>query len=339
MNKLKLGLFGVGHLGKIHLNCIQQTGLFEVTGIFDPDDEMAEKVCKEHKIKRYLDKEALISVVDVVDIVTPTLSHYEIAKRCIFHKKHFFVEKPLTYSLAEAEELIDLMQGAHIKAQVGHVERFNPAFLSLPTEPLNPMFIEAHRLSNFNPRGTDVSVVLDLMIHDLDIILTIVDSPILNINAVGVSVLSNTDDICNARIEFENGCIANVTASRISMKQMRKLRLFHNDSYISLDFLAKKSQVIKIFNSEEEATQNSEEFLKFDSPNGNKFMSIAQKETEPINAIKLELESLYYSIIEDKKERVSLKEGYNALKLAHEILAKISQRNERFANSSQIINS
>ena len=336
MSKLKLGLFGVGHLGKIHLKCIEETGLFELVGFYDPDNEISEQVSVQHKIKRFHDMDALISAVELVDIVTPTLSHYEIAKRCIAQNKHFFVEKPLTNSLAEAKELLALIKGKNIKAQVGHVERFNPAYLSIENKELQPLFIEAHRLSSFNSRGIDVSVVLDLMIHDLDIILKLVNSPVRNISAVGVSVLTQSDDISNARIEFENGCIANITASRMSLKQMRKLRLFQNDAYISMDFLNKKSEFIKITESN---TGGQANFMEIETPAGLKYMSIEEAETVPVNAIKMELESLYYSIKEDKAVKVSLEEGYNALKLAHDILEKIDERNARMADIGQIINS
>ncbi len=337
MNKLKLGLFGVGHLGKIHLKCILESGIFDIMGFYDPNDAMADEVVKKYEIKRFLDTDSLIDAVEVVDIVTPTLSHFDIAKACLSKRKHFFVEKPLTHSLEQAEELIALAHVAKVKAQVGHVERFNPAFLSIEKEDLKPMFIEAHRLSSFSQRGTDVSVVLDLMIHDIDIILNLVDSKIKSVNAVGVSILSKSSDICNARLEFENGCIANLTASRMALKQMRKLRIFQNDAYLSLDFLAKKSQKIKIHDSEQEALMIDKNYLKYLSEKGEKFMSVQEPEVFPVNAIKMELESLHKSIIDDKKEAVSLEDGYEALKLAHQILDKVDERNNRIASIGHFI--
>lgn len=192
-----------------------------------------------YPIQRFQTPQELFAAVDVVDIVTPTTTHFEMAAQAIRAGKHFFIEKPITRTVEEAEELIKLAQEFKVKAQVGHVERFNPALLALEDMELNPMFIEAHRLAVFNPRGTDVSVILDLMIHDLDIVLSIVKSEVKFISASGVAVASETPDIANARIEFENGCVANLTASRISLKQMRKVRLFQKDAYISLDFLEK----------------------------------------------------------------------------------------------------
>ena len=221
---LKIGLLGAGHLGKIHLKCIQMVDQYNLIGFYDPDDQNAKIAEETYGIKRWKDLDDLLESVDVIDIVTPTITHFELAKKAIQYGKHVFIEKPLTHTMNEAKELLQLSKDAGLKIQVGHVERFNPAFLALEGTPLNPMFIEAHRLALFNPRGTDVSVILDLMIHDLDLVLSLVDSEVKHISASGVSVVSNTPDISNARIEFENGAVANLTASRISMKQMRKLR-------------------------------------------------------------------------------------------------------------------
>ena len=322
---LKIAVLGVGHLGKIHLNCIQQiAGQYELTGFFDPDDNNANTAIKKYNISRYDELDELLDLVDVVDIVTPTITHFELAKKALLKGKHLFIEKPLCHTIEEAKELVQLSQNQGLKVQVGHVERFNPAFLSLGDLPLNPMFIEAHRLASFNPRGTDVSVVLDLMIHDLDIIMSLVPSKISSISASGVAVVSRTPDISNARIEFENGCVANITASRISLKQMRKLRLFQRDAYISMDFLEKNTQVIRLYEKDAADFPKDVQLLELQTQQGKKYIHIDMPKTEPINAIKMELETLAESINKNQPTRVSIEDGYRALKIANEIIQKIS---------------
>jgi len=243
---LKAGVLGAGHLGKIHLKLINQSDKYELTGFYDPIKENAEKVEKEFGYKSFDSIQELIDAVDVVDIVTPTLSHFDCAKEAIEKGKHVFIEKPITKTVEEAEILIELLKKHNVKGQVGHVERFNPAFTAVKDAIQNPMFIETHRLAEFNPRGTDVPVVLDLMIHDIDIILSVVKSKVKSVNASGVSILSDTPDIANARIEFENGCVANLTASRISLKNMRKTRFFQRDAYIAVDFFEKATEVVRM---------------------------------------------------------------------------------------------
>jgi len=242
---LKVGVFGVGHLGKFHLNNWKEIEGIKLIGFYDPSDENAETVIKEYGLKRFKNADKLIEASDAVDIVAPTTHHFELCKKAILKSRHVFVEKPLTNTMNEAKEIVKLAKEANIKFQVGHVERFNPALLAAREHELNPMFIEVHRLSQFNPRGTDVSVILDLMIHDIDIILSLVKSNVKNVFANGVNVLSDTPDIANVRIEFDNGCVANLTSSRISMKKMRKMRLFQKDSYVGIDFLDKKTEIIK----------------------------------------------------------------------------------------------
>ncbi|MBT8321849.1 MAG: Gfo/Idh/MocA family oxidoreductase, partial [Eudoraea sp.] len=234
---LKVGVLGAGHLGKIHLRLLQESPKYELIGFYDPDAIIGKHVAEEFGYTYIDNLNALIDAVDVVDIVTPTLSHFDCAKKAMEKGKHIFIEKPITKTLEEAEEMLRLQKKFQVKGQVGHVERFNPAFKAIKNNIANPMFIEAHRLAEFNPRGTDVPVVLDLMIHDIDIILSVVDSEVKQINASGVSVISKSPDIANARIEFENGCVANLTSSRISLKNMRKSRFFQRDAYISVDFL------------------------------------------------------------------------------------------------------
>ena len=322
--KLKIGVLGAGHLGKIHLNCINQLQAhYELAGFFDPNPETANAVAESQGYHQFHSIEELVQAVDVVDIVTPTLSHYDCAMLAIKHKKHFFIEKPITKTIEEAQELIELATKAKIKAQVGHVERFNPAYLASAPYIKTPMFIEGHRLAEFNPRGTDVSVVMDLMIHDLDVILSMVNSPIKSINANGVAVISETADICNARLEFENGCVANLTASRISMKNMRKMRLFQRDAYITVDFLKKVAEVVRMDNVADDADDPYAMIL--DLPNGGKKrIYFENPKVEPNNAILEELKSLAIAITENETPRVTLQDGYNALVVANQIMEKMN---------------
>ncbi|RYF88669.1 MAG: Gfo/Idh/MocA family oxidoreductase, partial [Chitinophagaceae bacterium] len=243
---LKIGVFGVGHLGKFHLNNWLEIPGTQITGFFDPDDHHAQLVAEKYQITRFTDAEALMDSVDAVDIIAPTIHHFTLCEMAMRKGKHVFVEKPLANTMEEARLLVKLAQESNVKFQVGHVERFNPAFLALNEMELQPMFIEVHRLAQFNPRGTDVSVILDLMIHDIDIILKLVKSNVNYISANGVAVMSDTPDIANVRIEFDNGCVANLTSSRISLKKMRKMRVFQKDAYIGIDFLDKKAEIIKL---------------------------------------------------------------------------------------------
>jgi predicted dehydrogenase len=240
---LRIGVLGAGHLGKIHLRLLNQSDKYELVGFYDPDQENAKQVSAEWGYRSFDSISELIQAVDVVDIVTPTLSHFECAQEAIVAGKHIFLEKPIANTVAEAEEIIRLADQYQVKGQVGHIERFNPAFKAVKDKINNPMFIETHRLAEFNPRGTDVPVVLDLMIHDIDAILSVVKSEIVQINASGVAVISDSPDIANARLQFKNGCVANITASRISLKNMRKSRFFQRDAYISVDYLEKSVEV------------------------------------------------------------------------------------------------
>lgn len=316
---LKAGVFGAGHLGKIHLKLLRESTKYELVGFYDDNRQIAAAIEKELGYKSFNSPEELINAVDVVDIVTPTFAHFEVAKKAIGSGKHLFVEKPITSTFKEAEELIELAKKHQVKGQVGHVERFNPAFRAVVDRIESPMFIEAHRLAEFNPRGTDVPVVLDLMIHDIDVILSVVKSEVKNIYASGVSVISETPDIANARIEFENGCVANLTASRISLKNMRKSRFFQRDAYISVDFLERKCEVVKMKNAPEipddfaMILQNAEGVKKqiyFDNP------KVAEQ-----NAILNELETFADAIHNDTTPVVSLEQGAEALKIANRIIA------------------
>jgi len=324
---LKIGVLGAGHLGKIHLKCIQlATEHYQLAGFYDPDAKASARAVEEFGAHPFNSVDELLEVVDVVDIVTPTVTHYELAGRALSRGKHVFIEKPLTHTLEEAKELVRLSKAHGAKVQVGHVERFNPALLALEEMPLHPMFIEAHRLSVFNPRGTDVSVILDLMIHDLDIVLSMVASEIKFISASGVAVVSRTPDIANARIEFKNGCVANLTASRMSLKQMRKLRLFQKDAYISLDFLEKSAQVVRLFDKDSPLPAGVEPGMELPTNEGVKTLHIENPAIEPVNSIKMELESFAESIREGGNPRVNIEDGYQALQLAHQIIEEVNQR-------------
>jgi hypothetical protein len=328
MKKLKIGVLGAGHLGKIHLQCLLESkDWFDLQGFYDIDPAAVKKAVEKFGVHCFDSFDDLLENVEVVDIVTPTTTHFSLAKTAIAQGKHVFIEKPLTETPEEAEALIDLARTHGVVAQVGHVERFNPAMLAVQHLPLNPMFVEAHRLATFNPRGTDVPVVLDLMIHDLDIVLSLVKSPVKSISASGVAVVSDTPDIANARVEFENGCVANFTASRISMKQMRKVRLFQKDAYISLDFLKKESQILRMYDESNKPADGN--FLELETPAGTRYISMEMPETGEVNAIKLELQSLAESIGNEKPVAVPLEEGFRALRVAHDVMEQIEHRYRR----------
>lgn len=320
---LKAGLVGAGHLGKIHLKLLNQSVKYDLVGFHDKDVENGKKLEAEFGYKYFESLDELLNQIQVLDIVTPTLYHYDYAKMAIEKGLHFFIEKPITETLEQAEEIISLCKEKGIKAQVGHVERYNPAFIATRPYINSPMFIEIHRLAEFNPRGTDVSVVLDLMIHDLDILLSTVKSKVKNIHASGVSVVSKSPDITNARIEFENGCVANLTTSRISMKAMRKSRFFQKDAYISVDFLEKKAEVIRM----KEAPQDLSPFdMIIENAEGEKNQIIFEyPKIEPNNAILDELETFADAINNDTTPIVTLEDGTEALKIAHQIIIQSYQ--------------
>ena len=319
---LKIAVFGTGHLGKFHLNNWKEIDGAEVIGFYDPNDDNALAVAEQYQIKRYESAEALMDECDAVDIVAPTVYHFELCEMAIRKGKHVFVEKPLTNTMDEARTLVKLAKESNLKFQVGHVERFNPAFLALKGQSLNPMFIEVHRIAEFNPRGTDVSVVLDLMIHDIDIILHLVKSNVSYIAANGVAVMSETPDIANVRIEFDNGCVANLTSSRISMKKMRKIRLFQKDAYIGIDFLEKKTEIIRMNQTDD----NNDFSFDIETSNGTKKIGISNPVVEPVNAIKMELEAFKNAIINNTETPVTIIDGFSALDVAHQILEKINNQ-------------
>ena len=316
---LKLGIFGVGHLGKFHLNNWKDISGVELVGFYDPDDVSAQEVSEKYQLPRFLDAERLIGACDAIDVVAPTPFHFDLCEKAIKSGKHVFVEKPLANTMDEARDLVKLVKESNIKMQVGHVERFNPAYLATQDLDLNPMFIEVHRLAQFNPRGTEVSVILDLMIHDIDIILNLVKSEVKAISASGVAVMTDTPDIANVRIEFNNGCVVNLTSSRISMKRMRKMRLFQKDAYIGIDFLNKKTEIIKL-----KTPRDLEAFsFDLDTPHGKRTIAILNPVIPEVNAIKMELEKFRDAVVNNTPTIVSEVDGYRAMDIAHQILNKI----------------
>lgn len=318
---LKVGVFGTGHLGKFHLNNWREIQGITLQGFYDPNDETAEAVSVQYNLKRFLNSDELIEACDIIDVVAPTNHHFAICDQAIRKGRHVFVEKPLANTMEEAAQLVKLVQESNIKLQVGHVERFNPAFLAVKHFDLNPMFIEVHRLAQFNPRGTEVSVILDLMIHDIDIILSIVKSDVRTISSSGVAVMTDTPDIANVRIEFNNGCVANLTSSRISMKKMRKMRLFQKDAYIGIDFLNKNAEIIKM-KGEEDVNAFS---FELETPRGPRTIAIANPQIPEVNAIKKELEEFVLAIQNNTQTIVSEIDGYRAMEIAHHIIGKINQ--------------
>ncbi len=320
---VKIGVIGAGHLGKIHLNCLRNIPQVELVGFYDNDETVATEVEQKYQIKRFQNEKELVEACDAVDIVTPTVLHFDIAMDAMQKGKHVFLEKPITATLQESQQIVDYAKKYGLIVQVGHVERFNDAYLAAKPYLDNPIFIEAHRLSEFNPRGTDVSVVLDLMIHDIDIILNMIHSPIKQINASGVPVISQTPDIANARIEFENGATANLTASRMSMKKMRRMRVFQPNAYIAMDFLEKKADIMRLRDYQPE--DDNELFslvVDLGEGKGKKRIFIESPDNEKVNAIEMELTMFADSIINKKPSIVSAQDGHRALEVAYLIMEK-----------------
>lgn len=317
-SKIKIGVLGAGHLGKIHLRLLKESARYDLVGFYDTQPQQAARIAREFGYRSFNDINSLLESVDVVDIVTPTVTHYELAKSALERGKHVFLEKPITTTVEEAKDLVELAKKKNLQGMVGQVERFNPAFMAARPHIKHPMFIESHRLAEFNPRGTDVSVVLDLMIHDIDAVLSVVSSKVVDVQASGVSVISDTPDIANARLRFKNGCVANLTASRISMKTLRKSRFFQRDAYVSVDFFEKIVEVVRMQNAPESpedfamVLENAEGIKKqifFDNPN-----------VSEGNAIQLELENFADAIQNNKKPAVTLQAGTSALEVAYQIL-------------------
>lgn len=327
---LKIGVLGAGHLGKIHINCIKQIANYQLVGFYDQDVATSGKVSADMQVKCYNTIDELVDAVDIVDIVTPTIAHFECASKALSKGRHVFIEKPIVATVEEANRLVELAKNAGVKVQVGHVERFNPAFIAAEHKLNNPLFVEAHRLAMFNPRGCDVPVVLDLMVHDIDIILTIIKSPIKTVSASGVSIVSPTPDIANARIEFENGAVANLTASRISLKNMRKHRVFQKDAYITIDFLDKKTDIVSIHDVQGEPSPLA---MTLNLPDGScKQITIEQQEVLQNNAIKTELERFHDAIVGNTEPPVTIEDGVEVLKVAYMILDEMKKHRELLEN-------
>ena len=315
---LNAGVIGAGHLGKIHLKLLKKSIKYKLVGFYDSDAKLAKNVSEEFGYKSFSTMENLIEACDIVDVVTPTLFHFDCAEKVLNAGRHLFIEKPITKTVKEAETIRELAKKNGVRGQVGQVERFNPAFTAVNEQIDNPMFIESHRLAEFNPRGTDVSVVLDLMIHDIDAILSVVKSNVKTVTANGVSVISQTPDIANARIEFENGCVANLTASRISMKNMRKSRFFQKDAYISIDFLEKKCEVVKM----KDAPKNPDDFAMIltNAEGVKKQIYFENPNVDANNAILDELEAFADAINTNTTPIVTLEQGTEALRVAMQII-------------------
>ncbi|MBI1804767.1 MAG: Gfo/Idh/MocA family oxidoreductase [Ignavibacteriae bacterium] len=326
MSKFPVGVIGVGHLGSLHAKMLAGISSVELVGVSDIDFSRTETVAKEVGVKAFESLDELLVHVKAVTIATPTSTHFAIASKVIEKRIHAFIEKPITSSVEEAEGLIRLARKHNVKIQVGHIERFNPALLALEQYELKPMFVESHRLAQFNPRGTDVAVVLDLMIHDIDIILSLVQSPVEKIDANGVAVISDTIDIANARLQFENGCVANVTASRISQKKMRKMRLFQRDAYISLDFSEGLAEIYRLTDGSGKAGSSAMMLGHIDSGKVKKTIVYEQPEMKEVNALKYELELFVGAILHDTKPVVTAEEATLALRIAHDIMEKINRQ-------------
>ena len=331
---LKIGVLGAGHLGKIHIKLLKELPVYQLIGFFDSDPAVCKAVAEELKVDAFASALELIAAVDVVDVVVPTIAHFDYVTSALRQFKHVFIEKPLSSTVAEAKSLVRLAGEANVKTTVGQVERFNPAFLAVQDKVENPMFIEAHRLAVFNPRGTDVSVILDLMIHDIDIVLSLVKSEVKRISASGVSIVSETPDIANARIEFDNGCVANLTSSRISLKNMRKIRMFQKDAYISIDLLTHTTELVRIKDLAENEEPDEGMFnmviepLPPDPLKGvkgvKKQIYLESAPVTPNNAIKMELTEFAASILENKPTRVTIEQGAKALEIANKVIEKIN---------------
>jgi predicted dehydrogenase len=325
MKMLNVGIIGTGHLGKIHTKLMKEVKRANLIGVYDLNFEVAKKVAEELEIKPFEKLDQFLSEVDAVSIVATTSAHYNLIIKAFEKNVHVFVEKPITSTIEQAEEVVKISKEQNLKLQVGHIERFNSALLSLEKYNLDPKFIQTDRLAQFNPRGTDVAVVLDLMIHDIDIILSLIKSKVKEVRASGVAVVSDNIDIANARIEFENGAIANVTASRISQKKMRKMRMFQKDSYISVDFNSGVSEVFRLISPSDLSMEHFLSFGEIGVGENKKSVIYEQPEIKEVNALKHELQLFVDAVLDDKQPVVSGQDGLRALKIAEIIMKKIEE--------------
>ena len=319
---LRIGVFGAGHLGKIHLKCIKALEeSYDLVGFYDPSEEVRARVGEEYGVTAFDTEEALLDAVDVVDVVAPTPEHFRLVSNALNVGKHVFTEKPVTETVQQASALRDMVAESNLKLQVGHVERYNPAFLAIQPLKPQPMFVEGHRLAQFNPRGTDVSVVHDLMIHDIDILVALIPHEVASVHASGVAVISDQPDICNARIEFVNGAVANLTASRISLKSMRKLRMFQRDGYLSLDFLEKEAQMVRLYHED----PGLDSAYPVELHNKSKWIEILQPDVQPNNAIQEELRRFHLAVVEDRDPDVTIHDALASMKIAQRILQAVDE--------------
>ena len=326
MNKLKVGVIGTGHLGKLHVKMFKHLKNCELIGVYDKNFIQSKAAASEYNVNEFEDLNALLNKADAVSIAATTSSHYELVKKALGTGKHVFVEKPITATIPEAEELVRISNENKLNLQVGHIERFNPALVSLEKYIIKPMFIQTDRLAQFNPRGTDVAVVLDLMIHDIDVLLSLIKSEVSHIEASGVAVVSDNIDIANARIQFENGAVANVTASRISQKKMRKMRIFQKDNYIALDFITGVSELYRLLPVEQNVDNSSISFGEIGIGDKKKRLIYEQPEVKEINALSYELQLFVNSVLQNEKPVVSGEDGLKALKVAQMIIKKIEEQ-------------
>jgi predicted dehydrogenase len=335
MAKVRIGVAGTGHLGNLHTKMLAQISNVDLIGVFDADAAKAQKVASEHGTKAYASLGKMLGDVQAVSIATTTTTHYDVACQALERGLHTFIEKPITETIDQARKLVALAEKKNVAIQVGHIERFNPAILALEQYKIRPLFIESHRLAQFNPRGSDVAVVLDLMIHDIDLILSLVKSRVVRVDANGVAVVSGSEDIANARLQFENGCVANVTASRISQNKMRKMRLFQNDAYISIDFSQGLSEVFRLVDEGDPNVKPTMMLGKIDQGSRKRIIVYEQPEVKEVNALKYELELFAKSVQDGTEPPVTGRDGLQALEVAQEILRMISANTAKLLGNEQ----
>ncbi len=326
MDRLRIGIAGVGHLGNLHAKMLAQIPTADFVGVYDLDHERARSVAAEHRTKAFESLDDLLGKIQALSIATVTRNHFDVGRRAVAAGVHLFIEKPITATIDEARTLLQEAEARGCKVQVGHIERFNPAILALEPYRIAPLFIESHRLAQFNPRGSDVAVVLDLMIHDIDLILSLVRSPVERIDANGVAVVSPSPDIANARLQFRNGCVANVTASRISQNKMRKMRLFQKDAYISIDFAQGLAEVFRLVDEQTPGLKPTMLLGKIDQGQRKRVIVYEQPDVKDVNALKFELEAFIRAVLQNTEPPVPGREGLQALEVAQEILQKIEQQ-------------
>ena len=321
-NKIKIGVIGVGHLGQHHAKHYTKIKSVELIGVYDVDDKRSKKIAKDLKTKAYSSLDEMLNLVEGVSIVTPTKHHAKIAEKCIRLGKHVFIEKPISKTIKEADNIISLAKTHKVIVQVGHIERFNPALQPLKNYSVNPKYIEVQRLAPYMIRGTDIPVVLDLMIHDIDLVLSFIDSPVKNIQASGVSIMTNSVDIANARIHFKNGSVANITSSRVAKDKVRKIKLFQQDLYVTIDFLIGLTEVYRVLDQKETVSQSTIS-AQIESKGKQRHIIYEKPKIKREDALQMELINFVESIQKKSKTIVDGVAGREALKVALQIQQKI----------------